>query len=244
MIDPSSVITVNGYIVMKKHLFLLAFAAASLMPAATVLAADLDPPPPPVEQLRPASYDWTGGYVGGWIGATCIDGTLTDNGGPTDWEMSGCGYKGGLTAGYNHQMDSIVFGLEADWGMSGIIATNESPSADFSFSHNQIATARARLGFALDDTLIFATAGGAWAQGDLDGIISADPDHIKANHYGWTIGGGIEHAVTDSVRIKLDYLFTRFKGANYYSTSCTTTCDVDVNSYDDHEVRFGINYAF
>ena len=237
---------------MKKHLFLLAFTAASLMPAATVLAADLDPPPPPVEQLRPASYDWTGMYVGGWVGAACIDGTLHDNtqaavvGGtlPFDFLNAGCGWKGGVTGGYNFQMDDIVFGVEADWGRSGSIVENTEAGADYNFRLNQIATFRGRVGLAFDDTLIFATGGGAWARGELNGIVSSDPSHLQSDHFGWTIGGGMEHAVTDNLRIKLDYLYTKLGSANYYSTTCATTCDIDVNWGEEHEVRLGLNYAF
>ena len=230
---------------MKKHLFLLAFAAASLMPAATVLAADLDPPPPPVEQLRPASYDWTGMYVGAWVGVACIDGTLTDNSGPTDYLNAGCGYKGGIGGGYNYQMNDIVFGVEGDWGRSGSIVENIDPTADFTFKLDNIATLRARVGLAFDDTLIFATAGGAWASGDLDGIIWATPDHIKANHFGWTVGGGMEHAVTDNLRVKFDYLATFMGDANYSDTAtCSPGCDIDVHWGIEHEIRLGLNYAF
>ena len=65
---------------MKKLLLALAFSTAALVPSATVRAADLDvPPPPPVEELRPATYDWTGIYVGAWVGATCVDGELTEH---------------------------------------------------------------------------------------------------------------------------------------------------------------------
>jgi outer membrane immunogenic protein len=226
---------------MKKFLYSLAFAAAVLVPSAAALAADLDVPPPPVEDLRPASYDWTGFYVGGWAGATCIDGELTDNVGPTDWEMSGCGWKGGVLGGYNHQFNQWVVGLEGDWGMSTDIATNEELLGDFAFSMNHIATLRARWGVAFDDTLLFLTAGGAWAQGDLDGIIDPDPDHIKGNHWGWSFGGGIEQAVSDHIRVKLDYLFTRFSGDDYIDTC---PCDVTIHDFDDHEVRLGAIWAF
>lgn len=232
---------------MKKLLLALALSTAALLPAASALAADLDVPPPPTEELRQSTYDWTGLYVGAWVGATCIDGTLTDNSAlptPLDWEMSGCGFKGGALAGYNHQFNNFVLGLEADWGTTGDIATNEEAGGDFAFSMKHIATFRGRWGVAFDDTLIFATAGAAYAQGNLDAIIAADPDNITGNHWGWTIGGGIEHAVTDNLRLRLDYLFTRFKGDNYYSTSCAATCDVDVHDFDDHEVRVGAIWAF
>jgi|JI10StandDraft_1071094.scaffolds.fasta_scaffold64993_2 outer membrane immunogenic protein len=230
---------------MKKLLLALALSAAAIAPSATALAADLDaPPPPPVEELRPASYDWTGFYVGGWVGATCIDGELTDNGAPADWEMSGCGWKGGVLGGYNHQFDQWVVGLEGDWGMTGDVATNEEAGGDFAFSMDHIATFRSRWGIAFDDTLLFATGGVAWARGNLDGIIAGDPNNMKSDHWGWTVGGGMEHAVTDQLRIKLDYLYTQFSGDHNVSTSCVAVCDVTIHDFDDHEVRLGAIWAF
>jgi outer membrane immunogenic protein len=235
---------------MKKLLLSLAFAASVFAPSATALAADLDvPPPPPVEELRPASYDWTGFYVGGWAGATCIEGILTEHqpGPPAvdvAWENSGCGWKGGVLGGYNHQFNQWVVGIEGDWGMSGSIAENEEivgTGANFAFAMDHIATFRGRWGIAFDDTLLFATGGVAWAKGDVDGINgAANPNHIKGSHWGWTFGGGMEHAITDQFRVKLDYLFTRFNSDDYVE-GC---CDLTVEDFDDHEVRLGAIWAF
>jgi outer membrane immunogenic protein len=230
---------------MKKFLLRLALASVAFVPAATAIAADLDLPPPPVEDLRPANFDWTGFYVGAWAGGSCIDGDLTDNTGAADYEMSGCGWKGGVMGGYNHQFDQWVLGFEADWGMTGDIATNEEPLADFAFSMDHIATFRARFGVALVDTLLYGTGGVAWAQGDLDGIIAAVPDHINGSHWGWSIGGGIEQAMSDHFRVRLEYLYTRFSGDNYFESVCGLgSCDVDIHDFDDHEVKVGLIWAF
>ena len=229
---------------MKKHLFLLSFALSAMLPVASALAADfeLPPPPPPVEELRPASYDWSGFYFGAWGGMACISGDLTDNGSSTTFANKGCGGKGGGTLGYNQQIENIVFGIEGDWGTSGNIVTNEDPGADYTFKLKSIATLRGRMGYAMDDTMFFLTGGGAWATGELNGIISPFPDHLSSTHYGWTVGGGVEHAFTDHLSVKLDYLFSQMNDANYYSTSCSATCDVDVEWGGEHEIRFGVNF--
>jgi outer membrane immunogenic protein len=238
---------------MHKFFMRLAFISAAFVPAATALAADLDvpPPPPPVEELRPATYDWTGAYVGVWGGVTCIDGFLNENvpasPGPPPvpasvrgWEMDGCGGKGGVMAGYLHQFDNFVVGVEGDWGMTGEVARNDTPTADFAFKMNHLVTGRARAGYAFDDTLLYATGGLAWAQGDLDSTTGVGPDHIKKGHMGFVVGGGIEHAVTDMFRVRLEYTYTKFKGANY-SEAC---CNVDIEDFDDHEIKVGGIIAF
>ena len=219
------------------------------MPAASALAADLDPlppPPPPVVELRAATYDWSGAYAGGWVGIACIDGTLTDNTNvaplPQFFNNAGCGYKGGVTFGYNHQMDNIVFGAEADWGMSSAIVRNREAGGMYDFSLNSIATVRGRVGYAIDDTLLFLTAGGAWARGNLNSVAGGPAVNLQQDHFGWTVGGGIEQALTDSVRIKLDYLYTQLSDGKY-SSPCAA-CNVDVHWGGEHEVRVGVNYAF
>ena len=225
---------------MKKHLFLLAFAAATFLPAVTALAADLDPPPPPVEQLRPASYDWTGLYVGGWVGMTCIDSTVTNTTTSLDYLNAGCGFKGGALAGYNYQIDNMVLGFEGDWGMSGNIVSNTQVGADFEYEMNDIATARLRLGYAMDDTLFFVTGGGAWARATLTDNVSTTATELQADHWGWTVGGGVEHAVTDRLRVKMDYLYTKFQDADY-TDAC---CDIHGGPGVDQEVRVGAIFAF
>jgi outer membrane immunogenic protein len=233
---------------MHKLFLRLALATVAFVPAASALAADLDvmPPPPPTEELRPATYDWTGGYVGAMVGSSCIDGSLIDQSGPRQWEMSGCGFKGGVLAGYNFQLDNNwVIGGEVDWSRTNDVVKNTDVAApgvaaDFAFRLNHEITARGRVGYAADDTLFFLTGGAAWAQGNLDGIVSPIPNNITAKHWGWVVGGGVEHAFTDQFRLKLDYLYTHYKGAKYQEACC----NVDVHSFGNHEVRLGAIWAF
>ena len=230
---------------MKKLLLISTILASFVQPASVAMAADLEPPPPPVDHLRPAAYDWTGGYVGGWVGTACIsDGTLTDNS-PTPantFSNAGCGFKGGVLAGYNRQMDNVVFGVEGDWGMSNSIVTNNEPAADYTFALDDIATLRGRVGYAQDNTMFFLTAGGAWARGDINSTTGGPAAHLTQDHFGWTIGGGIEHAVTDQLRIKLDYLYTVLNDG-HYGTPCGT-CSLDFHWGNEQEVRLGMIWAF
>jgi outer membrane immunogenic protein len=236
-------------LVMKKFLLLSSFALSVFLPAATALAADLEPlppPPPPVTELRSATYDWSGAYAGGWIGLTCVDGlaSVTNAGPPvttTSFLNAGCGAKGGALIGYNQQMDNVVFGIEADYGTSTNIVTNPTPGADFKYAMDGIGTLRGRLGYAFDDTMLFVTAGGAWGHGHLtDNYSTATPTDLYASHWGWTVGAGFEHAFTDQFRLKLDYLYTKFQDADY-TAAC---CNIHGGPGVDHEVRLGAIWAF
>ena len=230
---------------MKKFLLLASLALSAIIPGAAALAADLDPPPPPIEHLRPATYDWSGAYVGVWAGLACLDGrgSLVDNTTPSGpWDNGGCGFKGGGLAGYNFQMDDIVFGAEADLGTTSDIVRNTTAGADFRFNMNYLATVRGRVGYAIDDTLLYLTAGGAYAQGELNGIVAATPSHLKADQFGWTAGFGMEHALTDSFRIRMEYLYTKFPTTKY--TTCGGVCDVDWNWGGEHEAKLAAIWAF
>ncbi|HQX84913.1 MAG TPA: hypothetical protein PKV23_05435, partial [Aestuariivirga sp.] len=53
--------------------FLLGLAVAIMLPASSAFAADLDVPPP--DNLRPATFDWSGPYLGIFGAAIAVDGT-------------------------------------------------------------------------------------------------------------------------------------------------------------------------
>ena len=222
-------------------LFKLSVAILALMPVAQVMAADV--PQPPVVQLRPAQYDWTGVYAGGWVGLACLDGRggLHDNSPPAaDWSNGGCGFKGGALMGYNYQIDQFVLGAEADLGTSTDLVRNTLPGADFRFNMNYLATLRGRAGWAMDDTLFYLTAGGAYAQGELNGIVFGKPNHLKADQFGWTVGAGMEHAVSDHFRLRMEYLYTQFANTKYQDACC----NIDWNWGGEHEVKAAAIWAF
>jgi outer membrane immunogenic protein len=224
---------------MKSKVLKLALLATALVPC-VAFAADYEPPPP-VGDLRPASYDWTGVYAGIWGGVACIDGTADD--GTAPFLLAGCGGKGGLSGGYNYQIRDWVLGVEGDFGLGSKLADNKDPAAAIAYKLNSIGTVRGRVGYAFDDTLIFLTAGAAMANGELSGLAGASstPFKTKGNHFGFTVGGGIEHAVTDNFRIRLDYLFTEMNKKTYKPCG---TCNVKVDWGGEHEIRLGAVWAF
>ena len=230
---------------MKKHLLLATILSSFFLPVSSGLAADLDlpPPPPPVDHLRPATYDWSGAYFGGFVGSSCTDGLMTDNTPVPSvvYLNAGCGYKGGVTAGYQREINDVVFGAEIDWATTSNLVTNPTPGADFKFGMLDEATARARLGYAFDDTMFFVTGGAAWAYGDLTDNFSTTALHSFGSHWGWTVGGGVEHALTDQFRVKLDYLYTSFIDTDY-NGMCG--CNIHGGPGTNQEVRLGFNYAF
>ena len=238
---------------MNAFLFRLALVSTVLVPVTSALAADLEPPPP-VDDLRPATYDWTGIYAGAFGSANAVDGHYDATpicGGACviqDPEMSGIGYGFGLRAGADYQWDSFVFGVIGDWQFgSGNLATNEDPSEDTYLKMNHLATARARVGWADDNTLIYATGGFAAAEMEFGGAVGpAGVDDSDAQWtYGWTVGGGIEHAFTDALSVSLEYLYVDLQDTTHtLSDGAGSGGDVDMMYDGMHTVRAGLNYRF
>jgi len=251
---------------MKKHASVLALALMmSAFAGSMAQAADLAPPPPP--QIRPAVSDWTGPYLGAVLGGTCKEGDMywhrdTDRNGSIDqvlggFPVNGCGAIGGVVGGFNYQMDNIVFGVEGDWqwgGKTGEYASindTTNPTAGNEEDYFKIkweASLRARLGFlTTDKTLLYATGGISWMRGEL-GTTAPGKAAFRETHTGYIIGGGIEHALTENIHVRAEYLFSSYK-SKFYGTFCSAaSCSgvpTDVKyGPDQHTFRLGVTWNF
>jgi outer membrane immunogenic protein len=180
-------------------------------------------------------YNWTGFYLGingggGW-GRSQWDGIDKFN-------VSG-GLIGG-TIGYNWQINQIVVGAEGDIDWSGIKGTTNVLCPPGCESRNSwLATARARLGYAVDRFLPYLTAG--FAFGDIRASVPGFPAAGITNA-GWTVGGGVEFWAVSNVSIKGEYLFVDLGNFN-----CGLNCGLlpggNVSWYAN-VFRAGLNVRF
>jgi outer membrane immunogenic protein len=226
----------------------------------SALAADLPPSPPPrapavyVPAVLPV-YNWAGVYVGinggwGWGNGkftiapnaafpTGVSGTPNDNGGVV-----------GGTLGANFQSGAFVFGIEGDWDYSAINTGTTATICNFSGTcqtgNNWLATARGRAGYAADRVLLFATAGGAFAnvQTTFNGVQTS---HTQS---GWTAGAGVEWAFADNWTAKVEYLYVNLGNG---TVNCVTAACLLANggaaipisvSLTENLIRAGVNYKF
>jgi len=247
---------------MTKNIILGAVAALVLGTTAA-LAADLPmktKAPPPI-----AIYDWTGFYIGvsggGSLGSSTHIDAATGFG-----DTMGYNVKGGLvggTIGYNWQVSSFVFGFEGDasWvgeygshvddGLAGAPIADSFPfqstSPFQSFTKETWnATARARLGYAVDNLLFYGTGGYA-AAGVTDGVKSSATNALlvssSGTRNGWTAGGGLEWGFAPNWSAKFEWLYMKFDSAplNTLGQAEGNRSSVPL---DDNVVRAGINYRF
>jgi outer membrane immunogenic protein len=222
-----------------KRILLTSLSLVALTAAATqATAADL-PRQMPVKAPAYVApyYNWTGFYLG-------INGGYGF--GNSNWSGAGTGSfntNGGLiggTAGYNWQLGQAVLGLEGDGDWSGISGstTNSLCPGGCKTSNNWLATARGRLGYAADRWMPYVTGGAAFGdiKASIPGFTSVDT--TKA---GWTVGAGVEFAISGPWTAKLEYLYVDLGSAN--CATCGPSAPDNV-SLKENIVRGGINYRF
>jgi outer membrane immunogenic protein len=248
---------------MTKNIILGAVAALVLGPTAA-FAADL---PVKAAPAPVAIYDWTGFYIGGSAGGSLGQSTHIDRATGLG-DTVGYNVKGGLaggTIGYNWQTGPFVIGFEGDasWvgeygshvddGLAGVPTqiipgppptTINSPFQSFT-KETWNATARVRVGYAVNNLLFYGTGGYAGA-GVTEGVKSAATNALLASssstRNGWTAGGGLEWGFAPNWSAKFEWLYMRFDSAPFN----TLVAEGPRSSVplDDNVVRAGINYRF
>ncbi len=188
------------------------------------------------DAYEPVSDVWTGAYIGAFAGYASIDADGEFEGNElTDGPINGILLGGQI--GYNHQIDKIVLGIEADAAYSFADGAFDAEGEGVDIDMNYLATVRGRLGMVFgesDSTLLFATAGLAAADFDVEFEGESDGN----THLGLVVGGGLEHMFTDSISIKAEYNYMDFGTETYEDVEGTPV------SYDGHVVKLGVNFHF
>jgi outer membrane immunogenic protein len=259
-----------------KKLSLAGLAGLALLTAVSANAADLPTrpmykAPPPV--AAPVPWTWTGFYIGVHIGAGWGDKIWSepadspDTGGLVDADLTVSGFLGGGQIGYNLQvLPNWVAGIEAD--VSGADIKGRSPcfdgihsifpedSADSCHSKSDVlGTIVGRVGPTIGNAWVYVLGGGAWIH-----------DHYTDDYYfpnlvatysasetrwGWTVGTGIEYAITANWSAKVQYNFMDFgtkeltivapTGEEFLGCPCHYRENIEQRI---HTVKFGLNYRF
>jgi outer membrane immunogenic protein len=196
-------------------------------------------------------YNWTGFYVGGAVGGTWgragithspilaapglafpIDAAAVTTAASPDLKPTG--WTGGLYAGYNYQVGSIVWGVETDisffrlrGSQNGVFPFPSTlpggplgpPTLTFtsstSLATDWLFTFRPRVGWAWDNWLLYVTGGLAVTEekvAQTAGVLNAATftSSISSTRAGWVVGGGVEWAIARNWIARAEYLHVDF----------------------------------
>lgn len=190
---------------MRKYLFASAavFAVATPALAGNLAPAPVDQPvvaPVVAAPVAPIGVDWTGPYVGAQLGYGFGDAEGTDFD----------GIIGGGQVGYNYDFGKWVLGAEADYNFADLQLDGNAGSID------QLGRLKVKAGYEVGRALLYGTAGGAYAQAEIDGDDLDD--------FGWIAGAGVDYMVTDNVIAGVEYLYHGFDNFD------DSGVDVDANT--------------
>lgn len=195
---------------------------------------------------RPPRHQWTGVYAGGNVGYGVAG--LTDNA-PLAVTTNMTGVIGGVQAGYNYQIDSVVLGVEADIQASGQNASysrNLPIVGDLSVNQRipYFGTIRARAGYAFQCGCVMAYGTIGWAYGAYQPSVSVAGITLSGDYTrsALAVGAGVEWMVARNWSAKLEtlYLDTGDIGS---ATSFPVIGQVHMR-VRDAIARIGLNYHF
>ena len=253
---------------MKQLAFGSLFAAV-VMTVGAASAADLGRPAPVYKAPPVQVFSWTGCYIGGNAGGIFNDSNVTANptvpGAPftdnaSSFNFSSTDFTAGVVYGCNKQVSqNFVFGLDSDFNWTNLSdsVTSLRPASGGRAAYTQsitqdldwFSTTRVRLGWASDRWMVFAAGGLASGKikssyADLEAGGRTFTGSDSTWKYGWTIGGGLEYALSQNWFLRGEYLYLDLGKTNYQSLSNTAASGTWLTEVDTkaHVARAALTY--
>ncbi len=164
------------------------------------------------------------------------------------------GVIGGAHVGYNLQINQWVIGLEGTVDGTSVSKTVFIPFGITSTNREQVqGSIRARAGVAFDRVLLYATGGAAFTgikntySFGLAGPLFLN-ESISKTRAGWTVGGGLEYAVTNNWSVRAEYRYSDFGSTTDYPFAALFAPMGGLLSVRHHltqnQVQVGFSYKF
>lgn len=256
---------------MTANRWLVAVLALAGIASAQPRAHAADLPSGPLTTKAPAAvlaYRWTGCYLGANVGggsdrAAFFDATPPRPSGLDHGTARGTGALGGGQFGCDYQAGNWVLGLQGMVEATSLNGTShfvpgpadpQSPNIlDMRVRTSSLATATARLGYAIHpQVLVYVKGGGAWMQSSVDYTITGMgaftfPFTGSDTRTGWTAGGGVEFLIAPNWSVFAEYNYLDFGSRTLtlqgYGMTAGATAPIVVNRRID-TAMFGVNYRF
>jgi outer membrane immunogenic protein len=236
-----------------KSLYFVAGAIFALgVSAANAADMPVKAPAAPVAYAAPV-YNWSGLYIGahgGW-GDAKFGGVFDNAGSAHQWSSNdNSGALGGAQIGFNVQNGMWVWGAEGDFTFinwsKGVIDTEDNLQQ---VKTRNLASIRARLGYAANNWLFYGTAGYGWGKAKIGTELDEGAPNAATRSKtgsGFVYGGGIEWAFAQNWTARAEYLRYDFGDTLSYPAAIVNDADTgDFFKFKSVNVfRVGLNYKF
>ena len=242
--------------------FVVALLAVTAVSATAANAADLGLNVPLRTAPVATPFTWTGCYLGGHAGAgwgftkwantadTVAFGDLAPGQG---YSQTDAGFIGGGQVGCNYQALEWVFGIEGTFAGStikGNVNNTLFGVADdiFTTKIDSIATATGRLGYAWNNWLFYGKAGyaGGQVKFSVSDAVGPATGSGSDSHWqnGWTVGGGVEYALTANWIAGVEYDYADLLTTTYNVAGASPGVYTFNVHPQIHEVLARLSYKF
>ena len=175
-------------------------------------------------------YNWTGFYIGAYVGADWGTTGLTflDDGASTDPRFAG--FLGGGEIGYNYQVGKWVLGLEGDLAWTNARGARPCPIGFFAnceIDTNWLSTVTGRIGYTYWDRLLTYVKGGTaigQSRAEAGCTVSSQPilpvvgcpsQGESKTKVGWAAGVGFEFGLMQNVSMKSEITYFNLGSDRY-----------------------------
>jgi outer membrane immunogenic protein len=239
---------------MRRQILLASVGAIAI--ASPAFAADLTrQAPPPVYVPPPPIFTWTGIYAGGQVGYAWArdDANITtlDPAAPFfTADTRPQGVIGGAHLGYNLQIAQWVVGIEGSvdgTSLDKIVTLGGFPTLIVQSREDVQGSIRGRLGIAFDRVLLYGTGGAAFSNVKNDyrlGFPFFLEESITKTRTGWTVGGGLDYAITNNWSIGAEYRYSDFGRFDDFPFGILATVPRARHHLTENQVQFRFSYKF
>lgn len=240
-----------------KKLLLGTIAFLALAASSPAMAAGQPARPARSYPIYVPAFNWQGFYVGvqgGYLWARDSDRErYADTGASSPYSPSHDatpnGSKFGGYLGFNWQAAKWVFGLEADGEYTDAkdstpFSNTGSPPDYYRTTIRSQGALRVRIGYAFDRALLYGAGGVAYAdikEKDVNGA-TGDYSTIRSTRSGWTVGGGLDLALTNNWIGRVEYRYYDFGRLSY--TPYVFPDFIERHRITENAVSFGLAYRF
>lgn len=204
--------------------------------------------------------DWSGFYVGVVAGGGTSTTYISDDNqsiGYPSRSLTEFGGTVGGTVGFNIQNRGFVYGVEGDANLASFKHSHDDGNYGtlWNSNFNSLSTLRGRAGIAVDNALVYVTAGLAFVGYDLKGDYSPTnscAEFEAGDEWGFCLNGikigfvggaGVEYALSNAYSVKFETLYVAAPTIYVDDVRNENPENYGVNS-SMFLVRVGLNYRF